>query len=191
MGKTIKTFFLAIIVVLSGTGVSAQKIGHVRLDSLINAMPESKEAKQKGTDYFNKLEDQVKVMTGELQSKYEDYQKQASTMSDLIKQTKEKEIQDMQKRIQDFQQQAQSDLQKKNDELSKPIYDKANKAIAAVAKENGYKYILDASGGAVLFSEPSDDIMLLVLKKLGINPSAPVKTAPAPGMTPAPANGGK
>jgi outer membrane protein len=182
MNKTLKAALVAIVAILTVSNSNAQKIGHIRLDSLINAMPESKDAKQKGTEYYNKLEDQVKVMSGELQSKYEDYQKQASTMSDLIKQTKEKELQDLQKRIQDFQQQAQSDLQKKNDELSKPIYEKANKAIAAVAKENGYKYILDGSGGAVLFSEPSDDIMILVMKKLGITS---VKSSATPPMGPA------
>lgn len=179
MNKTLKLAFVALVVMLIGTNVSAQKIGHIRLDSLINLMPESKDARQKGTDYYNKLEEQVKIMSGELQNKYEEYQKQAATMSDLIKQTKEKELQDLQKRIQDFQAQAQSDLQKKNDELSKPIYEKANKAIAAVAKENGYKYIIDVSTGGVLYSEPADDVMALVVKKLGINASpAPNKTSP-------------
>lgn len=187
MNKTLKLAFVVLAIVLMGTGANAQKIGHIRLDSLISLMPESKDARQKGTEYYNKLEEQVKIMTGELQSKYEDYQKQAATMSDLIKQTKEKELQDLQKRIQDFQTQAQSDLQKKNDELSKPIYEKANKAIAAVAKENGYKYILDASAGGILYSEPSDDVTAMVMKKLGISATAaPAKPAPA---APAPAGG--
>lgn len=188
MKTTLKLAFAAVIALMIGTSAYAQKIGHIRLDSLINAMPESKDARQKGTDYYNKLEEQVKVMSAELQNKYEDYQKQAATMSDLIKQTKEKELQDLQKRIQDFQAQAQNDLQKKNDELSKPIYEKANKAVAAVAKENGYKYILDSSVGGVIYSEPTDDITPLVMKKLGIT------SAPSAPLTPnkiAPANGGK
>lgn len=180
MNKTLKLAFVALVAMLIGTNIHAQKIGHIRLDSLINSMPESKDARQKGTEYYNKLEEQVKIMSGELQSKYEDYQKQAAAMSDLIKQTKEKELQDLQKRIQDFQAQAQTDLQKKNDELSKPIYEKANKAIAAVAKENGYKYILDSSIGSVVYSDPADDVMALVMKKLGISAtSAPVKQTPA------------
>ena len=175
MKYSVKIAAICFITLCIVTSSKAQKIGHIRLDSLINMMPESKEARQKGVEYYNKLEDQVKVMTGELQSKYEEYQKGAGSMSDLIKQTKEKELQDLQKRIQDFQQQAQNDLQRKNEELSKPIYEKANKAIAAVAKENGFKYILDAgAGGVVLFSEPSDDVMTLVVKKLGL-------TVPAPG----------
>jgi outer membrane protein len=183
MNRTLKLTFVVLAAIVIGTNVNAQKIGHIRLDSLINIMPESKDARQKGTEYYTKLEEQVKIMSAELQSKYEEYQKQAPTMSDLIKQTKEKELQDLQKRIQDFQSQAQSDLQKKNDELSKPIYEKANKAIAAVAKENGYKYVLDVSVGGVVYSEPADDVTALVMKKLGISATpapAPVKPASAP-----------
>ncbi|HVA98516.1 MAG TPA: OmpH family outer membrane protein, partial [Bacteroidia bacterium] len=79
---------------------------------------------------------------------------------------------DLNQRIQDFQTQAQQDIQKKNDELTKPVYDKAKKAIDEVAKEKGYKYVLDTSTGVVLYSEPSDDILDLVKKKLGIDPNA-------------------
>ncbi len=179
MNKLKKIALALIVAVVTSTSVNAQKIGHIRLDSLINAMPESKQAREKGTEYYNKLEEQVKIMSAELQSKYEEYQKQASAMSDLIKQTKEKELQDLQQRIQNFQAQAQEDLQKKNDELSKPIYEKANKAIATVAKENGYKYILDSSVGGVVYSEPTDDVTPLVMKKLGITASTKPAAAPA------------
>jgi hypothetical protein len=37
-----------------------------------------------------------------------------------------------------------------------------------VAKENKYTYILNSIEDVVLYSEPSDDIMPLVKKKLGI-----------------------
>lgn len=174
MKKSIKVLLTGAFAVCMFSGALAQKIGHIRLDSLIAMMPESKDAREKGTEYYKKLESQVQAMSGELQAKYEEYQKQSATMSDLIKQTKEKELQDLQKRIQDFQGQAQTDLQKKNDELSRPIYDKANKAVAAVAKENGYKYIIDSSVGGLLYSEPADDVMNLVVKKLNIT-AAPKK----------------
>jgi hypothetical protein len=41
-----------------------------------------------------------------------------------------------------------------------------------VAKENGYKYVLDASAGFILYSEPSDDILPQVKKKLDSMPIA-------------------
>jgi outer membrane protein len=53
------------------------------------------------------------------------------------------------------------------------------KSVEEVAKENGYKYVIDSSQGTLLYSEPADDVMPLVKKKLGLNatpaPEAPKK----------------
>jgi outer membrane protein len=89
-------------------------------------------------------------------------------MSDLIKQTKEKELQDLQGRIDGFQTKAQQDLQAKQQELLQPIVDKAKAAIKDVAKENKYTYVLNSIEDVVLFHETTDDLMDLVKKKLGI-----------------------
>jgi outer membrane protein len=89
-------------------------------------------------------------------------------MTDLIKQTKTEELQNMQTRLQTFQSSAQKDLQDKEQELLSPIIDKAKKAIQDVAKENKYTYIFDTGTGTILYSEPSDDILPLVKKYLNI-----------------------
>jgi outer membrane protein len=102
-------------------------------------------------------------------------------MAEVVKASKEKELNDLNTRIQEFQQQAQTDYQKKTAELSKPVYDKAKQAIDVVAKENGFKYALDTSTGIVLYGDPADDIMALVIKKLGITPGAATTTATTPG----------
>ena len=70
---------------------------------------------------------------------------------------------------------------------------KATIAIDLVAKENGYKYVLDTSSGNVLYTEPADDILPLVKKKLETLPAAQIpgaqgSTKPAPGTKPAGAN---
>ena len=90
-------------------------------------------------------------------------------MSNIIKQTKEREIQDLQTRIETFNQQAQQDLADKENELTAPVIEKAKKAVEAVAKENGYTYIFNSSQGMLLYADPGDDITTLVKKKLGIN----------------------
>jgi outer membrane protein len=107
-------------------------------------------------------------MRGELENKYQDYQNQSAGLSDLIKQTKEKELQDLQSRIDAFQTKAQTDLQSKQQELLAPVIDKAKKAVKEVAKENKYTYILNSIEEIMLYSEPADDIMPIVKKKLNI-----------------------
>ena len=169
----LKLTVIGVVTIVSSFTANAQKIAHVSLDSLISIMPESKIAQQAVQEFAKQLEEQVKAMQAEAKTKYDDYQAKAKDMAEVVRASKEKELSDLQQRIQDFQQQAQTDYQKKTAELSKPVYDKAKKAIDAVAKENGYRYALDTSNGTVLYSEPSDDIILLVIKKLGITPGAP------------------
>jgi len=55
--------------------------------------------------------------------------------------------------------------------------DKAKKGIEAVAKEGGYKYVLDTSVGSVLYFEPAEDIFNAVKKKLDSMPLANIPGA--------------
>jgi outer membrane protein len=161
------------IIALAGAllNVHAQgklKIGHINSNDLLMVMPERAAAEKALQQEAQKLEEQLKVMTTEYQNKVADFQANAATMSELIKQTKAQEIGDLEKRIQEFQASAQETLQKKEQELLEPIIEKARKAIEDVAKENGYTYILDTGTGAVLYQPESDDILPLVKQKLGI-----------------------
>jgi len=195
MNRIFKTVAIVLLVVGAQQISVAQKIAHVQLDSLIQLMPETKQAMEIAQVYLKDLEKQVASMKTEFDTKYQDYLANEATYSDLVKKTKQEELQTLNQRIQDFQQQAQQDYQKKYMELSKPIQDKAKKAIDAVAKENGYKYVLDTSTGIVLYSEASEDILLLVKKKMDSMPAAvlpgaqvaPKKETPKP----QPKTGGK
>ena len=174
MKNLVKTVAIVAFTVGTMTFAKAQKIAHISLDSLITTMPESKTAQDVAQKYLKDLENQVASMDTELQTKYADYMKNKDTYSALVASTKEAELQDLNKRIEDFKAQAQQDYQRKYGELSKPIYDKAKKAIDLVAKENGYKYVLDTSTGNVLYTEPADDILPLVKKKLETMPAAQI-----------------
>lgn len=177
MKNNLKLAIVGMIMTASSFSTTyAQKIAHVNLDSLITLLPESKTAQQGVQDYAKLLEQQVTAMQTELQTKYAEFQEKSKDMPELVRVSKEKELNDLNQRIQDFQQQAQADYQRKSAELSRPVYEKAKKAIDQVAKENGYKYVLDTSTGIVLFSEPTDDIISLVVKKLGITAAPPVAT---------------
>lgn len=197
MKHLVKSIAIVALTIGSVTFAKAQKIAHISLDSLITLMPESKTAQDVAQKYLKELETQVATMETELQTKYADYMKNRDTYSPIVAAAKEQELQDLNKRIEDFKAQAQQDYQRKYGELSKPIYDKAKKAIEMVAKENSYKYVLDTSTGNVLYTEPGDDIIGLVKKKLdsmpaAVIPGAQTTTTPKPGTTtPKPAPGAK
>lgn len=184
MKRIVKSVAVVVLTIGSLTMAQAQKVAHISVDSLISIMPESKTAEGLVIKHQKELETQVGSMQTELQAKYEKYMAEGSTYSEIIKASKEKELQDLKNRVDEFTAQARQDLQNKQQELSRPIYEKARKAIELVAKENSYKYVLDTSTGVVIYSEPTDDILQLVKKKLdtmpaAIIPGAAVKTTPA------------
>lgn len=163
------TLFIGLTIVSS---VHAQKIGHIAFDSLLKSMPESDSARKVGQAYYQQLETQIESMQKELQDKYQDYQQNQASYTGLVKQNKEQELNDLNQRIQSFQAQAQTSLQKFNDSITQPIINKAKSAVRKVAKEHGYKYILDTSSGIVLYYDDGDDIYNLVAAELGIKPKA-------------------
>jgi outer membrane protein len=166
-----KIIFLFVSVVLSTTIFSQTtlKIGHINSQELLQAMPESDSAQAKLDKAVKELQSQLEAMQVEFNNKYQDYVSKKDTYSDLIKQTKEADLQQMNQRIQQFQANAEQDVTKQRTEIFKPVLDKANKAIAEIAKANGFTYILDISGGTVIYhSDNSTDILPLVKQKLGL-----------------------
>ncbi len=163
------------IVALLGLTISSyaqkkQKFGHIDSNELLKLMPGRDSAMAKITAYSKTLETQLKGMQAELDTKYQAYlaDDQANKMTDLIKQTRQKELQDIQARIEAFQTSAQDDLEKKQNEILKPIIDKAKAAIEKVAKDNQYTYIFDAGLGVLLYTDPTEDILALVKTELGL-----------------------
>jgi outer membrane protein len=168
-----KKTLIALLVVMFAFGTTAVaqktvKLGHINSSELMQIMPGRDEAQATLQKEVDELQNTMKNMQAELEQRYNEYMGKKDQMSDLIRQTKERELQDMGNRIQDFQESAQKQLAEREQEVLKPIIDKAKKAIEDVAKENGYTYIFDSGVGALLYQQDSDDIMPLVKKKLGL-----------------------
>lgn len=169
MKKTLIAFLVLMVSVCGGaTAQKAVKLGHINSSDLMQIMPGREEAQNTLQKDVDELQATLKNMQNELEQRYNDYMGKKDQMSDLIRQTKERELQDMGTRIQEFQENAQKQLQDREQEVLKPIIDRARKAIEDVAKENGYTYVFDVSSGALLYQQDSDDILPLVKKKLGI-----------------------
>jgi outer membrane protein len=172
MRRFISIASLMIIVALAGQSAIAQsfKFGHINSDELIQSMPEYDSATVKLEKFRKELVNALELMQVEFNNKTDVYQKEAKTLSDVVKQTKEQELMDMQKRIQDFQTNAQTQLHNKQSEVFQPIYTKVDKAIKDVGKENGFFYVFDVAKGALLYFDEtkSVNVMPLVKTKLGL-----------------------
>ena len=155
---------------LAAMSVSAQvKLGHINTQELIQAMPETAEARKTLETKQTEIENELTNMQESFRTKLEEYSKSAETMSDVIRASKEQELQELQQRIQNFPQLAVHNLRSTEQELFQPIMDKALNAIKEVGKENGFTYVFDLSAGGILyFADNTEDILPLVKKKLGL-----------------------
>jgi len=166
----IKSICLSALLILGTvlTFAQAPKIGHINTAKLLQLMPEVEGAQADLKKYQTEIEGQLDVLVTEYRKKIEEYQDLPATTSTTIKKDMETLIVQLEERIRKFQETAQEELDTKEKDLLQPILDKVQKAIEDVAKENKYDYILDTSGGTVLYSKESDDITPLVKKKLGL-----------------------
>lgn len=159
------------IVLLASASIFAQtnaKLGYINSAELLNLMPGADTVEANLNVHRETLGQTIQTMYAEYQNKVQDYQSNVATMSQIIRQTKEKEIQDLERRIQEFQQSADQSFQNKRTELLAPLLKRAKDAIDAVAAENGYTYIFDTSIGALLYFEKGDNILPLVKTNIGI-----------------------
>ena len=147
---------------------AAQKFGHVNFTELYRQVPGHDVAQAEYESYVMEIKQQMEAMENELQQKYVEFTTNSASMTPLIKTAKERELQDLNMRYEEFRSSISTDLSAKDAELSEPLITKAKNAVEDVAKEHGYTYIFNSSDGLVLYATPSDDVMDLVLKKMGV-----------------------
>lgn len=158
---------IIIVVLLTGQNAVAQsfKFGHLNRNELIQSMPEFDSAKVKLEKLSTELQNTAELLQVELNNKYDSYIKESKNLTDLVRQTKEQEIQDAQKRLNDFQTNAQTTIQERQVALFTPITEKADKAIKEVGKENGFIYIFDLSQNTVAYFDEAKSVNVLALAK--------------------------
>jgi len=123
---------------------------------------------QLGVIWQKEIDDKQAV----LDRMYRDFDRDEAMLSDSVKKFRtddifyhEKEVRDLQRIRFGFE----GDLFKKKQELIKPLEDKINAAIKAVATKQAYGIVLDKSEGiTVMYSKSTLDITEEVEKELGL-----------------------
>lgn len=154
---------------LAGFAAQAQtKVAHINSGELMQMMPEMKDIQSKLEKRQEQYQTQLMNMQQDIQKKSAELQK--DTISPLpVLEIKQKELEDLYNRFQELQGVAQEDLAKMQQDLLEPLTKKLKEAIAAVAKEKGFDYVIDSTeGGGMIFGDPKYDIMADVKKKLAL-----------------------
>ncbi len=144
--KNLKTLLLVAVIALGFNQVKAQSnVAHINMQELVSIMPATK----KMNDELSRLEktyvDDISTESKALEAKYKKYQAEAASQTPEENEKRNLEIEQGKRKLAKSQQVAQQELSKKNNELLKPILESADAAIKAVAKAQGFDYVLDSS----------------------------------------------
>lgn len=175
MKNLLKSLIIAALFMFSGTVMAQQKIGHINSGELLQSMPEVKTADSNFDAFRVEKLSELEAMEKERQGKIATYQEKYKNLSEANRETLGQEldvlgqeIQTMGERIGELDQKAQEDLARKREELYQPILAKAEAAVQAVAKAQGFAYVFDTANQALVFFEGGTDITDAVKTQLGI-----------------------
>ena len=159
------------------------KIGYISLQELVSAMPEYKKAQLEMQEYQKALVQQGNDYQQAFMIEQKKFVDDSLKMTPAVKEVKRKSLNEMYIKWTNFvNQEAQQMMNQHEQELLAPIQDKAVTTSQAVAKENGYAYILPKE--QLIAFPAADDIIQLVFKKLNITPAAPAAAPAAPKTKP-------
>jgi len=150
----------------------AQKFGFVNSGSILEGMPQVKEAESNLEALGKQLQAKGEKMMQDFQLKYQELERkvQAGEITPKAQETETAMLEEERNKILAYDQDMQKQLGDKRESLLAPILEQVKTAIDAVAKENGYTYIFDGSPGVgvILYADESTNVTALVKTKLGI-----------------------
>jgi outer membrane protein len=158
------------------TGVSAQrKLGYINMDELVAVMPETKQAQQALKTYADSLARIDNGMQQDFITKRDAFFQDSASMDTTTKEAHRRVLQKIIQQEGAFVSDAKAQLDSVQQALTVVIATKAQDAITATAKANGYAYVFRKMTGAnnrqhnfVIIGPEGDDLLPQVKKQLGI-----------------------
>jgi outer membrane protein len=195
----LKPALLAILALLATSPLLQAQLSTVVVVDFERAVVESAEGK-KASDKFNAAAKAKQADLEKRQSDIADLQKKLQagtrTLSDSAKNDIQRDIDRRTTELQRLSEDAQKEMQALRDDLLRPIAERATQILNAMAVEQGYTLVVDASNpeNNIVFVNPKNEITAELVKRIdAASPKEPPKPAgaaapatPKP-TTPAPA----
>lgn len=167
-----KLFILLVCLAFCGLshGQLSQKISFINTTAVFADMPELKAADEQMEAFARKLQQQDSAKVTAFQKKVDLFQKQQSQglLAPAEADKQKLALENERDEIMRFENQMTNEADAKRSSLYAPIQDKLKKAIATVAKENGYTCVFDTGMENLLYADESYRLDNLVRKKLGL-----------------------
>jgi outer membrane protein len=147
---------------VTGVGASELKVGYVNTQRIFRDAPAAQKAAKKLESEFSKRDQDLQRMGKQLQSLQENLEKNAVTMTEGDRRTKEKEFGELSREFQRKQREFREDLNLRQNEENAAVIEKANRAIKQIAESEKYDLVLQD----VVWVSPKLDITDRVIKVL-------------------------
>ena len=165
MNKKIATLLVALMTMLPVSYAAASdtlKVGYVNTQRIFRDAPTAVKAAKKIETEFSKRDQELQRVAKQLQTMQEGLEKNAVTMSESDRRTKERELNELSRDFQRKQREFREDLnQRRNEELAS-VLDKANRSVKDIAEKENYDIIFQEA----VFANPRIDITDKVIKAL-------------------------
>ena len=165
-----KHFKLLLFIVFVTTAFLAQgqnKIAYINSQELLSLMPEALKADSALQAYGRDFENQYKAYATEYQMLVDKIQND-KTLSEVAREAMIQDALMLEQRLASYEQEINQKIEAKKAELFQPILTNATEIVKAVAKENGYAYVIDNSLSILIMAPDGDNILPLVKKKMNI-----------------------
>ena len=159
----VKALVLASLLATVGVAQAAElKVGYVDTQRIFRDAPLAQKAGKKLESEFSKRDQELQRMAKQLQGMQEALEKNAVTMSESDRRTKERELNELSRDFQRKQREFREDLNLRQNEENAAIIEKANKAIKQIAEAEKYDLIVQD----VVWVSPRLDITDKIIKAL-------------------------
>ena len=156
------TLAALVLAAFAQTAAAEVKVGFVNSDRVMKEAPPAKKAQQKLEKEFEKRDQELQRVAKQLQTMQEGLEKNAVTMSESDRRTKERELNELSRDFQRKQREFREDLNLRQNEENAAIIEKANKAIKQIAEAEKYDLIVQD----VVWVSPRLDITDKIIKAL-------------------------
>ena len=164
MKKTIARLLVALVAALPVSYASAEplKVGYVNTQRLFRDAPAAVRAAKKIEQEFSKRDQDLQRLAKQVQGLQESLEKNAVTMAEPERRSKEKDLGELSREFQRKQREFREDLNLRQNEENAAIIEKANSAIKQLAEGEKYDLIVQD----VVWVSPKLDITDKVIKAL-------------------------
>ena len=154
---------IAVLAMPVAPALAQGKIGFVNTERIMRDSAPAQRAQKKIEGEFTKRDQELTRIADQLKRMQEDLEKNAMTMSEGQRRTKERELADLDRDFQRKRREFQEDLnQRRNEELAQ-VLEQANRAIRALAEQEKYDIIFQDA----VYANPRIDLTDRVIKTLG------------------------